>query len=140
VHSELATPKDWLEKGTVVNYLKDTLDETTILDQILKIPDTQLIKKRKQLDMVLNHPMTQNVKLAAGYMAHADYLEYRGDAEQAALFRKAAASLEAQFGAPPPGQGAPAEASRITAEREAGASPKKPGVSPEVVPSENFKV
>ncbi|GAI52616.1 unnamed protein product, partial [marine sediment metagenome] len=75
-----------------------------------------------------------NIELASAYMAHADYLDYRGDMEQAERFRKAAQALEAQFTVPPAGQGKPGEASEIAAAREAGASPRVPGVSPTVLP------
>lgn len=134
VFSELATPKDWLEKSTTANYLKDSLDETTILEDILKVADTQMVKRRKQQDLVMKHPMTINIELISSFKAHAEYLEQSGDAEQAQLFRKAAAGLEAQFGAPAPGQGLPVEASRIQDAVEAGASPRRPRVSPQVVP------
>jgi len=138
--SELATPKDWLEKATVAAYLKDLLDEGTILEEILKVPDIQVINRRKQTDRVRNHPITQNIELAAAYSTYAKYLDWRGDREGAARFRKAAQAMEAQLSAPPPGQGYPAEMPEIIAQREAGSPAKPPGVSPTVLPPQMLNV
>jgi hypothetical protein len=138
VFSELATPKDWLEKATVANYLKELLDEETILEEILKVPDLQLVNRRKQQDAVRKHPMTQNINLASAYTTFAKYLEYRGDREGAARFRKAAQSLEAQLTVPPAGAAKPTEATEVMAQREAGATPRAPGVSPAVTPREEL--
>jgi len=140
VFSDLATPKDWLEKATVANYLKDMLDEETILEEVLKVPDLQLVNRRKQQDAVRKHPMTQNITLASAYTTFAKYLAYRGDSEGAARFERAAQSLEAQLSAPPAGQGKPQEMSQIMSEREAGASPRKPGVPPSVAPPETMSM
>jgi len=85
---------------------------------------------------MLEHPMSQMVEMIAGYQAHADYLEARGDVRQAVLFRKAAQALEAQLGMPPPGSAKPAEATAATAAREAGAPEEKARVRPEIKPPE----
>jgi len=136
VESEVATPKDWMERGTIANMMKEHLDEATIITEILKMSDPQAIKRRKSLDRVLEHPMSQQIEMIAAYYAHADYLEASGDIRQAGLFRKAAQSLEAQMGAPPPGQGRPEDMTRIMAEREAGAPDEVTKVSPEIAPPE----
>jgi len=138
--SELATPKDWLEKATVANYLKDVLDEETILEEILKVPDLQVVNRRKQSDRVRNHPMTQNIELAAAYNTYAKYLDWRGDKEGAARFRKAAQAMEAQLSAPAPGQGNPAEMTQINAQREAGSPARPPGVNPTILPPEALNI
>ena len=136
VESDVATPKDWLERGTIANLLKEHLDESTIITEVLKFSDPQSIKRRKSIDRILEHPMSQQVELIAGYYAHADYLAERGDRRQAELFKRAAQALEAQMGAPAPGQGKPEEASRIEAERKAGAPGEKTRVTPNVAPPE----
>lgn len=134
--SDIATPKDWMERGTIANLLKDHIDEATIITEVLKFSDPQAIKQRKSLDKIMEHPISQMVKMISGYQNHAEYLDARGDWKQADLFRKAAASLEAQLGAPAPGQAKPEEASRVEAERTAGAPPEKTRVSPEAAPPE----
>ena len=137
VESDVATPKDWLERSTIANSLKNIgIDDDTIFSEILKLGDVQAIKRRRTLDRVMNNPMSQNIELIAGYYAHADYLEFKGDIKQAALFRKAAGALEAQMTAPPPGQGKPQDMNRILAEREAGAPAPVSRVSPQVAPPE----
>ena len=136
VESDIATPKDWLERGTVANMLKEHLDEATIVTEILKMSDPQAIKRRRSLDRLLEHPMSQMVEMISGYYAHADYLDRRGDVRQAALFRRAAQALETQMGAPPPGQAAAPEMGRVMAEREAGAPEERTRVSPGVQPPE----
>ncbi len=136
VDSDVATPKDWLERGTIGGMLRQDLDKSTLLNEIYKFQDPQAIIRRKSLDRVLDHPMTLNVELIAGYYAHTDYLESRGDTRQAELFRRAAQALEAQLGAPAPGQGRPEEMSRVMAEREAGTPAPRPTASPEIAPPE----
>lgn len=136
VDSDLATQKDWLEKATVANMLKEHLDDTTILDRILKMPDTQEIKRRQSLDRVLDHPMSQQIELISAYYVHADYLAARGDSRGASLFRNAAQAMEGQMSAPAPGQGQPQEMTRIQAQRTAGAPPERTRVRPEVMAPE----
>lgn len=136
VESTVATPKDWLERGTIANMLKEHLDEATIVTEIFGMNDPQAIKRRRSLDKMLEHPMSQMVEMIAGYYAHADYLEHRGDTRQAALFRRAAQALEAQLGAPPAGAAKPEEASRVAGEKAAGAPEEKARVSPRVAPPE----
>jgi hypothetical protein len=129
VESDVATPKDWLERGTIGGMVREDLDKATLLAEIYKLPDPQGIIRRKSLDRVLDNPMTQQIELIAGYQAHADYLERRGDVKQAQIFRKAAVAIEAQLGAPAPGQGKPNEMTEIQSERTAG-SPKEQATVP----------
>jgi len=136
VDSEVATPKDWLERGTIGGMLRQDLDKATLLGEIYKLPDPQGIIRRKSMDEILDHPVSKQVEMIAGYYAHADYLDRRGDKRQAALFRKAAQALETQLGAPAPGQGRPQEASRIQAEREAGTPAERPTAPSSVAPPE----
>ncbi|MHA2065554.1 MAG: hypothetical protein ACXABY_14360, partial [Candidatus Thorarchaeota archaeon] len=136
VESTVATQKDWLERGTIANMLDKHLDESLIITEVYELNDPQAIKRRRSLDKVLNHPMTEQIELIASYYTHAEYLEIRGDVKRAAIFRNAAQSLEAQMGAPPPGQGKPEDMSRIMAEREIGTPEEKTRVSPEILPPE----
>ena len=136
VESDVATPKDWLERGTIGGMLRQDIDKATLLTEIYKFSDPQAIIRRKSLDDILDHPMSKQVEMIAGYYAHADYLDARGDSRQAALFRRAAQVLEMQMGAPAPGQGRPEEMSRIMAEREAGAPAERPEALPRVAPPE----
>jgi len=136
VNSDVATPKDWMERGTIANLMKDHLDESTIVSEILKFSDPQAIKRRRSLDRTLEHPMTQMVEMIAGYYVHADYLDSRGDGRQANLFRRAAQALESQMGAPEPGQGRPQQATEIASAREAGTPEEKARVAPNVAPPE----
>ena len=136
VESDVATPKDWMERGTIANLLKDHLDEDTINSEILRVKDTQGIKRRKKIDKSMKHPMTEQIELIASYYSHADYLEQRLDKRQALLFRRAAQALEAQMGAPAPGQGSPAGASEAAAAVEAATPGEKARVSPGVSPPE----
>ena len=140
VESELATPRDWLEKATVANYMKDMLDETLIMSDILKIKDTNAVKRRREMDRVEQHPQIQNVKLITYCTKHAEYLRYMGDNTQAAIWEQAAAGLQAQLGAPASGQGAPPTASAVEAARKAGAPERKPSVSPAVQPSQMRRI
>lgn len=136
VESEVATPKDWLERGTIANYLKDYLDKATLLKEVLKQSDPQGIIRRQKLDRILDSMEAQTIEKIAGFRGHAKYLEARGDYEQARLFMKAAEALEMQLGAPAPGQGAPLDMARIEAAREAGHAPAIPRVRPGIAPPE----
>jgi len=136
VESDVATPKDWMERGTIANMLKEHLDDATIISEVLKFPDPQAIKRRRTMDKIMEHPVSQTVEMVSGYYAHADYLETRGDLRQAKLFRKAAEALEAQLGAQQPGEGSPAMASRVEAQRAATRQPAKPSVNPKISPPE----
>jgi hypothetical protein len=107
VNSDVATPKDWMERGTIVGMLKGTLDKATIITDILRMNDPQGIRRRIAVDDMLEHPMTKQLELISGYIVHADYLDSRGDTKQAALFRNAASSLEQQMNQLPNGQGQP---------------------------------
>jgi len=136
VDSEVAVAKDWLERGTIGGMMREDVDQATLLGEVYKFPDPQAIIRRKELDDVMNHPMTKNIKLIAGYQTHAKYLEQRGDVKQAMLFRRAAQALEAQFAAPPPGQGQPTEMTDILAQREAGAPQATPRAQSRTAPPE----
>jgi len=136
VESDVATPKDWMERATIGNSLDKHLDTSTIISEIYKLRDPQAIKRRKRLDQLLDHPMSIQLELASAWEAHASYLEARGDVKQAARFRKAAQSLDAQMGAPAPGQAAAPEMSRVMAERAAGTPAEKTRVSSTVQPPE----
>lgn len=136
VESTVATPKDWLERGTIGNMLKDQLDHASILTEIYGINDPQAVKRRMALDRMLEHPMSQMVEMIAGYYAHADYLEHRGDIRQAGLFRRAAQALESQLGAPPAGAAPPQRATEVRAAREAGAPAEVTRVAPGISPPE----
>ena len=85
---------------------------------------------------MLEHPMSQMMELISAWESHAEYLDNRGDRKQAARFRRAAAALEMQLGTPPPGQGNPADMSRIQAERTAGAPEERTRVNSTVQPPE----
>ncbi len=136
VESDVATPKDWLERGTIGGMVREDLDKATLLSEIYKMSDPQTIIRRKSLDRLLDHPTSQLIEMIAGYQVHADYLERRGDAKQAALFRRAAAALETQVGAPAPGQGSPVRSAEIESAREAGTPVRKPTVPSRVNPPE----
>ena len=136
VESDVATPKDWLERGTIGGMVRQDIDKATLLTEIYKLSDPQGILRRKTLDRVLDNPMTQQIELIAGYNAHADYLERSGDRNQALLFRKAAKAMEAQLGAPAPGQGSPQEMTNILAQRKAGSPQEVPTVPSRVAPPE----
>lgn len=136
VESDVATPKDWLERSTIANYLKDHVDKATILGEVLKFTDPQAILKRKELDEILTSPEAMTLKKIAGFRAHAKYLEFHGDFDQAKTFLKMADAMEAQFGAPAPGQGMPQTMGNVEAQREAVAPSARPRVSPGVAPPE----
>lgn len=139
VESDVATPKDWLERGTIGGMVREDIDKATLLTEIYKLPDAQGIIRRKSLDRTLDHPMTIQIELISGYRAHANYLQSRGDRQQADLFRKAADTLEAQMGQPEPGQAStPTQQAGIVRARQEGAPAQQPVVpsnvaSPEAV-------
>lgn len=136
VESSVATPKDWMERGTIANMVDKHLDESTIITKIYELNDPQGIRRRRKLQKMLDHPMSEMLELISAWEAHAEYLERRGDAKQAMRFRRAARALEAQIGAPQPGQGGPTGASEVEAARKAGAPEERTRVAPEVAPPE----
>ena len=136
VESTVATAKDWLERGTIAGLLEPHLDEATIITEIFGMNDPQAIKRRKSIDRMMANEVTQQIEMIAGYIAHADYLDSRGDVTQAGLFRRVAALLEAQIGAPPAGAAAPADAARVAQQRTEGAPEEVDRVSPQVSPPE----
>ena len=136
VESSVATPKDWLEKGAIAGYLKEHFDKATLLKEVLGQNDPQSIIRKQKLDRLLDSPMAQMVEQIAGFRRHSNYLKVRGDAEQAALFMRAAEALEAQMSAPAPGQAAPQEMGRVNAAREAGRIPSSPRVKSGIAPPE----
>jgi hypothetical protein len=136
VESQVATPKDWMERGTIANMLKDQLDDSTIITQIFGMNDPQSIKRRRSLDRILEHPMSQMVEMITGYYAHADYLDKLGDSRQAGLFRRAAQSLESQLGVPPAGSGLPAQSSQVSSQVNAGAPAERTRIPANISPPE----
>ena len=136
VESDVATPKDWLERGTIGGMLRSDIDKATLLTEIYKFSDPQAIIRRQKLDNILDSQEAQLAEKITGFYTHADYLDMRGDIRQAGIFRKIAQAMEAQVGAPAPGQGKPEDMSRIMAEREAGAPAEKPTVPSRVTPPE----
>lgn len=140
VGSELATAQDWLEKATIANMVKDQLDDTTILNKIYRVDDTQDIKRRRRLDSVTEHPVAKAVEVIAAMRVHADYLDARGGSEmEADLYRKAADSLEMQLGVPEPGQAAVPKQEEAERKREEGAPEKKTEVPTRVSPPEALR-
>ncbi len=136
VNSQVATPKDWLERGTIANMVDKHLDEATIITEIYELRDPQAIRRRRSLDRLLSSVEAQLAEKITGFYTHADYLERRGDNRQARIFRGLAQAMEMQVGVPPPGQGKPEDMSRIQAERDAGTPEERARVSPEVAPPE----
>lgn len=139
VNSDVATPKDWLERATIANMTEKHLDSDTILTEIFKMSDTQSIKRRRIVDDMRAHPMTKNIELITAYETHAQYLQSRGDYRGANRFMMAAKALESQFVAPAttaPGQPNPTQTNRVLAEREAGAPERVERVNPTVSPPE----
>jgi hypothetical protein len=132
VESELATTKDWLERATIANMMGQQVDSTTIMEEIYKFTDTQDIKRRKRLDLATDHPMSINLELANAYEDYAQYLERSGDQKKAQRFRQAAQALDAQLGAPPPGQAQPAQFSEAEAARQEGAPQERTPVPREL--------
>lgn len=136
VESDVATPKDWLERGTIGGMVRQDLDKATLLSEIYRVSDPQGVIRKKKLDNVFDHPMTQMLEMIASYEAHADYLDWRGDKKSAMRFRKAAQSLESQLGVPPAGQAKPEEMSEVQAERKEGTPAERPTVPSKVAPPE----
>ena len=136
VSSELATPKDLMERATIANMMKSHLDEETVLSEVYKITDTSSIKRRKNLDDFNNHPVTKQLKLISSYEAYAELLAKLGDRRQAERFKKAAMALELQMGVPPPGSAKPMEAAGAEAARAAAAPEEKARVPAGVSPPE----
>jgi len=136
VESDIATQRDWLERATVANMLKEHLDDSTILTEILNIPDVGEVKRRRVLDLLTKHPVAQTLNLISAFYAHADYLDLRGDKRLASLYRRAAQAMEAQMGAPPPGAARPTEATAAETARRAGAPEERTRVAPEIMPPE----
>lgn len=136
VESDVATPKDWLERSTIANQLKEHLDDATILTEILHQKDPQLIKRRKRMDAIMEHATTITLEMINGYELHAAYLESRGDVRQAQRFRAAANALEMQLGLPEPGQATPTEMTRVMKQREEGAPGERPTIASRVQPPE----
>jgi hypothetical protein len=134
VDSELATPRDWLEKATVANYLRDMLDDTTIMDQILNVKDPEGVRRRREIDRLEQHPQIINTKMITYCIKHAEYLRHMGDNNQAQIFEMAAQGLMNQLGALPPGQGMPAQSTEAEAARQAAAPRENRPISPEVTP------
>lgn len=140
VESRVATPKDWLESATIANQLKDHLDPITLLREVLGQADPQAIIRQKDRYDLLHSPEALALKKIASFRQHARYLEFHGDRDQARAFRRMADTMESQLGAPPPGQGATTEQSRIQAQRLAGSKEGAPAeqqrVAPGVAPPE----
>jgi len=136
VESEVATAKDWLERATIANQLKEHLDPITILSEVLGQGDPQAILRSKDTYDVMHSPEAMALKKIAAFRGHARYLEFHGDLEQARSFNKMADALEMQMTAPAPGQAAIPEMGRVEAQREAGAPKKRPTVRPEIAPPE----
>lgn len=138
VESDIATAKDWLQRAQIAAMLTDHVDETFILNEVLKVSDPQAVGRRRKLDSTRKHPLTQNIEMVNQYRAHADYLRARGDSEQAEVFMKAADALEAQFSVPPAGAGAPTQATDIEAAKRAGVPRAKGRVRPETASPEEM--
>lgn len=136
VESDVATPKDYLERGTIANYFDNFMDRATILGEIVGMRDPQAILRKKKLQDIMDSPEALALQKIAAFRKHAKYLKARGDIDQSRVFRKMADSMEAQMGMPAPGQAATPEMSRIEAEREAGAPTKRPRVASNVAPPE----
>jgi len=136
VESDVATTKDLLERGTIATYLKDFLDEATIIKEVLKQNDPQRIIRRRTIDRMLNSPTAQLIEQIAGFRTHADYLDFNGDKKQAALFRKAADALEAQLGVPAPGQGGASQMTQANIAREVAGGAATPKTTAGVAPPE----
>jgi len=120
VESSVATPEDMLEKGTIAYYLRDHLDKATLIHDVIGKKDPQAILRAKRRDMILDSIEAITIEKIALFRNHARYLRTRGDSRQADTFDRMADAIEAQIGAPEPGQGRPLEAEKIAAEREAG--------------------
>lgn len=136
VESDVASPKDWLERSTIANNLANHLDDVTILKEILNQRDPQGIKRKKDLDDIMKSPEAMALKKISAFRAHAKYLDFHGDKEQARAFRRMADSMEAQMSLPAPGQATLPEQGRVEQQRAEGAPKPKPRVAPGVAPPE----
>ena len=136
VESDVASPKDWLERSTIANNLANHLDDVTILKEILNQRDPQGIKRKKDLDDIMKSPEAMALKKISAFRAHAKYLDFHGDKEQARAFRRMADSMEAQMSLPAPGQATFPEQGRVEQQRAEGAPKPKPRVAPGVAPPE----
>lgn len=136
VSSELATPKDLMERATIANMMKGSLDKETILSEVYKITDTSSIKRRQELDDFNDHPMTKELKLISSYEAYAELLAKAGDRRKAARFMRAAQALEMNMGAPQPGAARAVQATGAEAARAAAAPEEKQRVPAGVAPPE----
>jgi len=136
VESDVATPKDWLERATIANQLKEHLDPLTILSEVLGQNDPQAVLRNKDTYDVMHSPEAMALKKISAFRGHAKYLEFHGDTEQARAFKKMADALEMQMGAPAPGQAAVPEMGKVEAERAAGAPKAIPRIAPGVAPPE----
>lgn len=136
VESDVATPKDWLERSTIANNLSNHLDRYTILKEILNQRDPQGILRKKDLDAVMTSPEAMAIKKIANFRAHSKYLEFHGDKEQARIFRRMADAMEAQMTLPQPGQATLPEQGKVEQQRAEGAPAAKPRVPPGVAPPE----
>lgn len=136
VESDVATAKDWLERSTIANNLSNHLDDITILKEILNQRDPQGIKRRKDLDEVMKSPEAMALKKISAFRAHAKYLDFHGDKEQARAFRRMADAMEAQMAAPQPGQATLPQQGMVEQQRKEGAPKAKPRVAPGVAPPE----
>jgi len=137
VESDVATPKDWLERATIAGMMDKHVDLDTILTEIYRIRDTQGVKRKMNVDKMMNHPMTEQLELISSYEAHAKFLDYHGDPVSAKRYRKAAMVLEAQLSGQPEGEPPPAQASRVAAQRNTPESQGRQRVNPSVSPPEN---
>lgn len=136
VAGDLATPKDWMERATIANSLKGTLDEISILDKILFEADPQDVKRRLAVDRAEANPVTQNIEMIKAFSDQAKYLAANGDNEGAELFQQAANALRTQLGIPPPGSASPLAATEAEALRAEAAPRARPSVPSQVVPPE----
>lgn len=136
VNSDVATPKDWMERATIANMLEKHLDEDTIITEILKMADPQGIKRRKKIDKALQHPWAEAIEMIHGFRVQAKYLDHMGDHEQAALFNKMADAAEKKLGIPPEGQGNPIDMPEIQAARKEGVPEEKTPVASSTMPPE----
>jgi len=137
VESDVATPVDWLQRGTIGGMIREDVDKSTLLSEVYKFPDPQSIIRAKQLDDMLEHPMSKQLEMIASYVVHANYLDSVGDKDQADLFRQASEVLKSQMGQPAPGQANnPMQQGNALQARQAGAPQPVPTVSPSVVAPE----
>jgi len=136
VESDVATPKDWLERGTIGGMVRQDLDKATLLTEIYKMSDPQGIIRKKSLDRLLDSAEAQQAEKITGFYVHADYLDRRGDTRQAGIFRRLAQAMEMQIGAPPAGAAKPSEATRVAQEVQEGTPGERARVPSRVLPPE----